>query len=95
MSRSRWPVALSVRIYRRLLWIYPAGFRHDYGAPMVQLFQDCCRAVYTRHGDRGLGLLWLQTARDLAATSLRERRSAWRERNRSMTPSAWLGRLWP
>ena len=95
MSRAPWPVALSVRIYRRLLWVYPAGFRHDYGPLLVQVFQDCCRAAYTRHGGRGLGLRWSRMVGDLAATGLRERRSAWRERNRSMTPSARLGRLWP
>ncbi len=95
MSRSRRSVALSVRIYGRLLWIYPAGFRHEYGPLMVQVFQDCCRAAHTQQGGRGLGLLWSQTVHDLAATGLRERLSAWRERNRSMTPSARLARLWP
>ncbi|MDQ2806291.1 MAG: hypothetical protein M3Z04_05140 [Chloroflexota bacterium] len=95
MNRPAWSVVLSVWVYRRLLGIYPAGFRHAYGLLMVQLFQDCSCAAYRQRGSCGLGLLWSHTVRDLAATGLREHLSAWRERNRSMTPATRLAWLWP
>ena len=95
MSRARPAVTPSVRIYRCLLAVYPAGFRHEYGPLMVQLFQDCYRAAYRRQGGLGVGLLWGQTMRDLPPTALREHLSAWRERNHSMTLSARLVRQWP
>ena len=51
---------MHVRIYRALLLLYPRSFRHEYRAPMVQLFGDCVR-------DRG-AKVWLRTVPDLART---------------------------
>ncbi len=48
-------VTVSVRIYERLLAIYPAGFRREYGPAMKQLFRDQCRDVWTRRA--GLGFV--------------------------------------
>jgi uncharacterized protein DUF1835 len=61
-------LAISDQIYRRLLRVYPAGFRREYGAPMAQVFHDCCRAALEREGISGLARVWLVTLRDLAAT---------------------------
>ena len=35
---STWLENISVFLYRRLLVLYPADFRHAYGAQMLQLF---------------------------------------------------------
>jgi lipopolysaccharide/colanic/teichoic acid biosynthesis glycosyltransferase len=41
-ERSGLLVAASERLYRLLLWIYPALFRQEYGSEMAKLFRDCC-----------------------------------------------------
>jgi putative ABC transport system permease protein len=53
------------KLFRALLYCYPAEFRHEYGAEMEQLFSDRLRS------ERGL-LLWLETLADLALTAPRE-----------------------
>jgi capsular polysaccharide biosynthesis protein len=74
MSRSREPrlVALSGRIYARLLALYPREHRREYGAAMSQLFRDQCRDAWTEAGGRGLALLWLRIAVDLLKTLMLE-----------------------
>ncbi len=53
---------LSERIYRRLLWLYPAEFRDEYGPLMIQLFRD------RRRDEKRIAHLWIDTLFDLAAT---------------------------
>lgn len=31
-----------MRLYRLLLHVYPASFRHEYGEEMVRLFAEAC-----------------------------------------------------
>lgn len=71
MKTARWPrfVTVSERLYRLLLLAYPPGFRRLYGPPMAQVFGDCCRAAYRRHGTAGLAGLWVHILLDLVATA--------------------------
>jgi putative ABC transport system permease protein len=55
-------VKLSERLYRRLLKLYPAGFREEYGTPLQRQFRDEYRDV---RGVRGLVTLWFRTLVDL------------------------------
>jgi hypothetical protein len=69
----QWLLVLSEQCYRRLLAVYPAAFRRDYGPAMAQLFRDHSRAVYRRYGWRGLPTLWFHTLGDLLTTLWQER----------------------
>jgi hypothetical protein len=48
-----------VRVYRRLLVLYPRRFRDEYGADMVQLVRDACR-------DEPTWRVWRRIALDIA-----------------------------
>jgi hypothetical protein len=65
-------VAVSVKMYERLLAAYPADFRREYGPAMKQLFRDQCRDAWSQAQGRGLALLWLRVLPDWAKTSLVE-----------------------
>lgn len=62
------PFEFSTRIYRRLLLLYPALHRGEYGAAMEQLFQDQCRDAWRDARGWGLASLWLHVAGDLVRT---------------------------
>ena len=49
----------AVRIYRALLFAYPAEFRHEYGSQMEQLFEERLQS------ESGLRV-WLDTLVDVA-----------------------------
>ena len=66
------PLALSVRIYSLLLYVYPASFRREYGHPMAQLFMDEARDTLQRGGTTGLIGLWFLTLFDLLKTAFAE-----------------------
>lgn len=55
----------AVRIYRALLFAYPAEFRHEYGSQMEQLFED------RLHSEPALRV-WLDTLADVAFSAPRE-----------------------
>lgn len=55
----------AVRIYRALLFAYPAEFRHEYGSEMAQLFED------RLHSEPALRV-WLDTLPDLAFSAVKE-----------------------
>ena len=63
---------LSQKLYRLMLWIYPASHRREYGELMVQLFRD--RMKY--HG-RGMSFfqVWIETIFDLVPSAYREYRN--------------------
>ena len=65
-------VAVSVKIYERLLAACPADFRREYGAAMTQLFRDQCREAWSEARGRGLAGLWLRALLDLGKTSIVE-----------------------
>lgn len=60
----------SERIYRWLLYAYPAAFREEYGADMAQVFRDCCREAVEQGGNVAVVQLWLLTGWDLVITVL-------------------------
>lgn len=72
-ARSTWLVSLSLTIYRTLLLLYPARFRHDYGQPMVQVFRATCRQAMREGGALRLARVWHVTLGDLIVTALAER----------------------
>ena len=59
----------SLRLYRWLLKLYPAGFREQYGSPMARQFQDDCAEVQDR---RDLLRLWARTVGDIARSAPRQ-----------------------
>jgi hypothetical protein len=54
-----------VRLYRRLLRLYPREFHDEYGAEMARLYRDRAR-------DEGVLRLWLALALDVFRTAPRE-----------------------
>jgi hypothetical protein len=67
-------IALSTRLYRTLLILYPADYRREYGGLMVQVFRDVCRAKYQQYGWAAVALWWCTTLLDLALTVIEQRR---------------------
>jgi putative ABC transport system permease protein len=59
----------SLRLYRWLLRLYPAGFREQYGAPMGRQFQDDYAEV---RDSRDLVRLWTRTVGDIARSAPRQ-----------------------
>ena len=65
-------IALSDKVFRKLLGLYPASYRRDYGYLMAQLFRDQSRGAWQRGRYAGLLKLWLRTLPDLGKTALIE-----------------------
>jgi putative ABC transport system permease protein len=65
-----WPRSQS-KLFRALLYCYPAEFRHEYGPEMEQLFAD-------RLQSEPRFRLWLETLADLVCSALREHASVLR-----------------
>jgi hypothetical protein len=65
-------VALSSKIYERLLALYPKSHREKYGSPMGQLFCDQCRDAWSNARGWGLTVLWMRVLVDLLKTSTEE-----------------------
>jgi putative ABC transport system permease protein len=61
----------SDRLFRRLLRIFPAEFRGDFGDEMTDVFRDQHRDA-ERRGTMGLMRLWWETVRGIATTAPRE-----------------------
>ena len=55
------------RLYRVLLWLYPAQFRRAYGREMVQTFRDCYREEQEQ-GDWSIARLWGLVFSDLVTS---------------------------
>ena len=72
-SRDPWPVAASARLYGALLAAYPARFRCEFGAEMLQVFRDASRETYRRRGPFAVLRLWPRTLGDLARSAAAER----------------------
>ena len=62
----------AARVYERLLAIYPAKHRREYGPLMAQLFRDQCRDALEREGWMGLVGLWCRVLWDTAKMSVVE-----------------------
>ncbi|HEY7850036.1 MAG TPA: hypothetical protein VIC27_08225, partial [Ktedonobacterales bacterium] len=72
-ARSERLLALSLAVYRALLLLYPARFRHAYAAEMAQVFRASCRQASREGGALALARLWRVTLGDLIVTALAER----------------------
>jgi capsular polysaccharide biosynthesis protein len=66
------PVALSRKLYERLLAAYPKNHRREYGAAMTQLFLDQCRDAWAEARGWGLAAFWGRVSVDLIKTSAAE-----------------------
>ncbi len=67
-------LSLLDKIYRLLLFVYPAGYRRGHGLLMAQLFRDLCRDFYRQSGSWGLVKLGLLTLIDMVLTATLEHR---------------------
>ena len=61
-------LSLSVRVYQKLLLLYPKEYRYVYGPLMLQLFRDQMRDAYCRNGAQGIVRVWTHTLWDLLVT---------------------------
>jgi hypothetical protein len=66
------PIVLSVQLYRLLVSAYPAGFRREYGEPMVQAFRDSARQANQEGGGVALLALWGRILVDTFKTVVEE-----------------------
>jgi hypothetical protein len=55
--------SFSLKFYRRLLRLYPAGFRDNYAGPLERAFRD---ELAESSGPWALALLWIRLLADLA-----------------------------
>lgn len=74
MKKTATLIALSERVYCALLYAYPAEYRRDYGALMVQVYRDVARDAYRDGGWAGIVMWWLTTMFDLLITAFEQRR---------------------
>jgi predicted permease len=63
---------LPIRLYRTLLWCYPAPFRREYGAEMTGLFAAQVREARQLGGWPAETWIWLHTLFDILLTAPRE-----------------------
>ena len=73
-------IALSLRVFQRLLTAYPKAHRREFGAAMAQLFADQCRDSWRAGRGWGLTWLWLRVLPDLVKTSVLEHISTLKRR---------------
>ena len=71
MKTNRW-IALSQRLYRWLLHLYPQAYRTTYESEMFHVFTDQCREAYAQRGRLAMLSLWLRTLVDVGVTVVRE-----------------------
>ena len=62
----------SVKLYKRLLVVYPRKHRLEFGSSMTQHFRDQCRDAWNEGGRFGLAGLWPRVLMDLLKTSAAE-----------------------
>jgi predicted permease len=60
---------LPIRVYRTLLWCYPASFRREYGAEMLGAFAEQVREARQDGGWAAVTSIWLRTVFDLLLTA--------------------------
>ena len=70
--RFQHPTSRAEMLYRSLLVLYPASFRHAYEREMVQTFRDYYRNTIEHEGVTGLTSLWSLMLRDLVVTACSE-----------------------
>ena len=72
MPTEKTILLISIRLYRLLLFLYPAEHRREYAPWMAQTFGDLCRASYGQAKLPGLLSLWARVLKDLLATAWAE-----------------------
>ena len=82
--------SFSLRLYRRLLKLYPAGFRENYAAPLERAFRD---ELNESSGAAALALLWTRLLADLAI-SIPAQFSAEVKQDARHTLRLWARRPW-
>jgi putative ABC transport system permease protein len=80
----------SLKLYRWLLRLYPAGFRENCGGPMEREFRD---ELGESHGVRALAALWIRLLADLAV-SIPAQVSREASQDLRHTLRLWAGRPW-
>jgi hypothetical protein len=75
MKTNHW-INISRRVYARLLYLYPAPHRAEYGADMLQVFTDQCRSANQVHKGLAFLALWVRTLVDLGINVVREHLTA-------------------
>src|ERR1700753_145363 len=65
-------LAVSERLYRSLLLLYPKDFRRSYQQEMVLTFRDYARNTIQEAGKPGLLRMWSNILYDLLITSCKE-----------------------
>lgn len=61
-------LTLTDRVYRLMLFTYPASFRREFGAHMAQVHRDKCRMNIAKQGFFGLCQIWFSTLLDWFTT---------------------------
>ena len=61
-------LTLTDRVYRLMLFTYPASFRREFGVHMAQVHRDKCRMKITKQGFVGLCQIWFSTLWDWLTT---------------------------
>ena len=105
--RSPWIITCSLLFYRWLLTLTPDEFAGEYAEPAVQVFQQCCREAYRKHGAPGVLRLWLPTFGDALAGILAEQSATLKQELRPrwtwllppallflLFPFSWLNNAW-
>ncbi len=62
----KWPVRLSIRVYRLLLGAFPRRFRDRFGPEVAATFEQLAAETWRRSRWKGLLRLWLRTCGDLS-----------------------------
>ncbi len=88
---SRASHASQAAVYRRLLGLYPSGFRAQYADEMVHLFEDQLRDARAGGAPAGIVRTWLRTLGDLAVTAASEHARRDRTVAHSMTLAPSVG----
>jgi hypothetical protein len=63
---------LPIRLFRTLLWCYPAAFRHEFGAEMTGAFDEQMREAREHGGWRAEASMWISALSDVFIIAPRE-----------------------
>jgi len=63
-------LAVSHKVYARSLVLYPGDLRRDFGAEMIEVFDEQVSDAYSRSGFAGLLRVWLGAMREFVAIAL-------------------------
>lgn len=63
----------SHKVYERFLVLYPSDLRRDFGAEMIEVFDEQVSEAYSRRGFPGLLRVWFNAAQEFIAVALPSR----------------------